>query len=159
MATVHLIHGLPGSGKTTYARTLAAQCSAVLLNHDERMIALHGTNPPESAFARFSREISETLWSETTRHVSTGKDVVLDWGFWTRASRDDARQRIQDIGAKGVLYRMVCADETARARAVARSSAGTDGALAINAEAWEYFRQQFEPIAADEKHCDVDAAC
>ena len=156
MATVHLIHGLPGSGKTTHARELASQHGAVLLNHDERMIALHGTNPPEADFVRLAHEITEVLWSETTRHVSAGNDVVLDWGFWTRASRDDARQRIQSMGAVWVVHRMICADATARARAIARSSAGTDGALTINAEAWDIFRRQFEPIAVDEKYLDVE---
>lgn len=157
MATVHLIHGLPGSGKTTYARKLVAQHGAVLLNHDERMIALHGANPPEVEFARLAHEISEALWSEATQHLSAGNDVVLDWGFWTRASRDDARFRAQAMGSVSVLHRMLCADATARARAIARSSARTPGALLINAEAWDVFRERFEPIASDEKHLDVEA--
>ena len=156
MATVHLIHGLPGSGKTTHARELASQHGAVLLNHDERMIALHGTNPPEADFVRLAHEITEVLWSETTRHVSAGDDVVLDWGFWTRASRNDARQRIQEMGAKWVLYRMICADETARARAIARSNSGASGALVINTEAWNTFRGRFEPLMSDDKYLDVE---
>lgn len=154
-ATVHWLCGLPGSGKTTYARQLVAWHNAVLLNHDERMRSRHGVNPPLAIFASAAAIITEELWAEVATHLAGGRDVVLDWGFWTRASRDDARRRIELMGAKSALYRLVCPDAIARHRTIERTRLGGAGALEINAEAWDSFSAKFEPVARDEAHVDV----
>lgn len=155
MPTVHLVHGLPGSGKSARARELAARHGAEVLNHDVRMIARHGSNPPEADFARLAAAVSAELWTETERCVAAGRDVVLDWGFWTRGEREEARQRIRAMGARCMLHRMVCADAVARRRTVERSARGGAGVLEINGEAWDSFRARFEPLGADEEHADL----
>ncbi|WP_415907201.1 AAA family ATPase [Oleiharenicola sp. Vm1] len=145
---VHLLCGLPGCGKTTLARRLAAERGAVILGHDERMVARHGTNPPAERFAEFARAITKELWQEAARVVATGGEVILDWGFWTRAERDDARRRAAEIGAAAVLHVVRCEDAVARARTLARTAAG-GRVLEINGAAWDGFRARFEPPAAD----------
>lgn len=156
--TVHWLCGLPGSGKTTLARQLAARHNAVLLNHDERMQARHGANPPLAIFAPAAAVISEELWIEAAGHLAGGRDVVLDWGFWTRASRDEARSRILAMGAFSALYRLNCPDGIARQRTVERSRLGGPGVLEINGEAWDSFRDKFESVAPDEAHIDVSGS-
>lgn len=148
-ATVHLLCGLPGCGKTTFARRLAVERDAVILGHDEQMVARHGTNPPEEKFTTFAREITEALWQEAAQVVAHGRDVILDWGFWTRAERDDARRRAAEMGADAMLYLVECDDAVARARALARTAAG-GCVLEINGAAWDVFRARFEPPTPDE---------
>lgn len=147
--TVHLLCGLPGCGKTTLARRMAAERGATILGHDERMVARHGTNPPEAEFAALARAVTEELWGEAAQVVASGRDVILDWGFWTRAERDAARQRAAEIGAACVLHVVACDDRVARARTLARTAAG-GGVLEINGAAWDVFHARFEPPAADE---------
>jgi predicted kinase len=147
--TVHLLCGLPGCGKTTFARRLAEERGAVILGHDERMVARHGTNPPAEKFAAFAREITEELWQEAAQAIACGRDVILDWGFWTRAERDDARRRAAEMGADAVLCLVECDDAVARARTLARTAAG-EGVLEINGAAWDVFRTRFEFPTADE---------
>lgn len=147
--TVHLLCGLPGCGKTTLARRMAAQSGAVILGHDERMVARHGTNPPEARFAVLAREITEELWQEAARIIASGRDVILDWGFWTRAERDAARARAEEVGAACVLHLVICDDEIARTRTLARTAAG-GAVLEINGAAWDMFRARFEPPAPEE---------
>lgn len=147
--TVHLLCGLPGCGKTTFARRLASERGAVILGHDERMVARHGTNPPEKKFRTFAREITDELWREAGAIVVSGRDVILDWGFWTRAERDDARRRAATLGAEAVLYFVQCTDAVARARTLARTAAG-GRVLEINSAAWDVFRARFETPTSDE---------
>ncbi len=156
MPTVFLLHGLPGSGKTTLARRLVASSNAVLLSHDERMRARHGANPPLADFARWAKQIGDELWDETGRIIQAGRDVILDWGFWTRAARDEAREKAAALGADCVLLRVRCPDEMAFARTMARSSDPAAGALEINAEAWQEFRARFEPLGDDEVFREID---
>lgn len=147
--TVHLLCGLPGCGKTTVARRMADSSGAAILGHDERMIARHGTNPPEAQFAALAREVTEELWRDAAVIIASGRDVILDWGFWTRAERDAARRRAAEIGARCILHEVECADEVARARTLARTAAG-GRVLEINGAAWDAFRARFEPVMPDE---------
>ncbi|HLP25337.1 MAG TPA: ATP-binding protein [Acidobacteriota bacterium] len=146
---VHLLCGLPGCGKTTLARRLAEERNAVIFGHDERMVTRHGTNPPAEKFAAYARAITEELWQEAAQAVARGRDVILDWGFWTRAERDDARRRVAAMGADTVLYRVECEDAVSRARTLARTAAG-GRVLEINGPAWDVFRARFEPPTSDE---------
>lgn len=121
----------------------------MILGHDERMVARHGTNPPEPEFRRWAAEVSEELWREATEILASGRDVIFDWGFWTRAERDEARRRATALGAATVLYRLECSDAVARSRTLARTAAG-GRVLEINGAAWDVFRARFEPPAEDE---------
>ena len=50
MASVHLICGFAGTGKTTIARKLAVQMNAVRLTPDELMTDLYGRGISESEY-------------------------------------------------------------------------------------------------------------
>ena len=153
---VHLLCGLPGCGKTTYARRLASDGKVVVLGHDERMLAQHGSNPPEADFARLAAEISEEVWREAAAHLAAGRDVILDWGFWTRAERTEAKARVAALGAACRLHWVHCPDDVARARTLRRSAERSGQVLAINAEAWDLFQRRFEPPELSEGADRVD---
>jgi hypothetical protein len=85
--TLHLIIGLPGSGKTTLAKQLERQHSALRLTPDEWVTRLFGVEVPEEP--DIARDTVETLlWQIATRALSLGVDVVLDFGCWARGARD-----------------------------------------------------------------------
>lgn len=65
--TLHLLIGLPGSGKTTLARRLEAEHAALRLTPDEWMLLLFGAG--ESEGKRWVLE-SELLWGVAARALS-----------------------------------------------------------------------------------------
>lgn len=156
MSTIHLLHGLPGTGKTTFARRLAADTGAVRLNHDEWMTALYGHNPPAEHFADYHDRILALIWQMTAEFVARDIDVILDHGFWTRASRDQARAKAAELSAACRLYALVCPPAVADARVLQRSTELKSGVLDINQAALDIFRTRYEPLAPDEEHLAVD---
>lgn len=103
-----IVCGLPGSGKTTYARRLAAQRGGARLAPDEWMDAL-GVNLWDSAM----RERVETLqWSLAKDLLRAGVTVVVEWGTWSRAEREALRVEAKGLGASvELVYLDVPVDE------------------------------------------------
>lgn len=90
-----IVCGLPGSGKTTKAKELAAQRRGMRLGPDEWMTAL-GVSLWDVAM----RERVEALqWSVAKGLLLIGNTVILEWGTWARAERDALRLGAREVGA------------------------------------------------------------
>jgi len=152
MPILHLLHGIPGSGKTTLALRLEGEHRAVRFSSDEWMVALHGTNPPEALFRPQLERIQALIWEQAGRVLRTGTDVIIEGGFWTRASRDDARRRAGELGVPCRLYALQCPVEDARRRVLARTAAMPPGTLEITGPTFDFLVRQLEPLGADETH-------
>ncbi|MGI8932816.1 MAG: AAA family ATPase [Phormidesmis sp.] len=150
MPIAHLIHGFVGSGKTTYAINLARELPALRLSVDDWLTSLYGQNPPSDKFEEYQSRITSLIWQVATQTLSLGQDVILDFGFWSRSSRDDARQRLQNIGVTSVLYRVVCSDNVMRERTLSRTAQMPDGALYIDENVLRELSRKFEPLGVDE---------
>jgi len=151
MPTVHLIHGYIGAGKTTFAKQLAEKVNGVRFNSDEWMARLYGEDPPADQFAERLERVFALIDEQWVRVVRCGVDVVLDNGFWTRATRDAARRRAAAAGADCRLYALECSDATARER-VRRRNADLQGSLYIADPTFDSLKARFEPLRPDEPH-------
>src|SRR5947207_12246874 len=90
-----LLCGLPASGKTMLARELAEAYGAVRLNPDEWELAL-GVEPFDEAFqVRLEATFSELA----ERLLALGTSVILEWGFWARAEREEKREMARSLCA------------------------------------------------------------
>jgi len=101
--TLHLIIGLPGSGKTTLAKQLERQHSALRLTPDEWVTRLFGVEVTKEADIAHDT-VEALLWQIATRVLSLGVDVVLDFGCWARVERETFRSEAARVGARSVLY-------------------------------------------------------
>lgn len=82
-----LLHGFLGVGKTTLARRLEVEYRAMRFTHDEWMYRLYGDDPPAAQFPQYAARVSVTMSAIWTRCLELGTNVVLDFGFWSKAER------------------------------------------------------------------------
>jgi predicted kinase len=155
MATAHLMYGFLGAGKTTLAKRLERGSHAVRYSPDEWMTRLHGDDPPADRFAIYAERIQSLIDEQWPRVLAAGVDVVLDFGFWSRRSRDEARARVSSCGAESRLYWVACDRAIALARCRARNQQ-LHGSLYISDTTFELLEQRFEPLQADEARVASD---
>ncbi len=94
---VYLICGKICSGKTTYSRMLAKAKKAVILSTDDITLALfdqHLGDKHDEVVA----SVQKYLLGKSLEILGSGVDVILDWGFWTRASREYVREYFSSRG-------------------------------------------------------------
>lgn len=91
MAKVYMTCGKICSGKTTYANKLRQKKKGVVLSVDEITLALFGQDAGESHDDYVARA-EVYLFEKSLDIIEVGIDVILDWGFWTKRERDDARK-------------------------------------------------------------------
>src|SRR5262245_62813193 len=89
MATLHLMVGLPCSGKTTLAQKLECEHSALRLTTDEWHVRLFGQDAEEPEHNARHNLIETMLWNVASRALALGTNVILDFGFWAREERED----------------------------------------------------------------------
>ena len=101
--------GLPGAGKTTYAKTLE-RTGHVRLSVDEEMwrqdrelAARFGT--PE--YFAFTVAVERQLRTKLTALITEGRDVVVDLSFWSRQRREEYKALIT---AHGAVWQLVYLD-------------------------------------------------
>src|SRR5271166_5695046 len=95
VATLFLMVGLPGAGKTTRAKELAAEWPALRLSPDAWMIPLFGE--PDASGKRDVLE-GRLIWL-ALEALKLGTSVVLDFGFWSRDERSALRWLAASAGA------------------------------------------------------------
>jgi predicted kinase len=94
-ATLFLMVGLPGSGKTTVAKEIAESQRALRLTPDDWMIPLFGDSMADGR--RFVLE--GRLLTVALQALRLGIGVVLDYGLWGRDERSALRWLARTAGA------------------------------------------------------------
>lgn len=97
---VVLLCGVAGSGKTTYAQQLETQ-GYVRLSIDEEVWARfgrYGIDYDPADYAGLSATAEDVLRERLVTLIRQGRDVVLDYSFWQRASRGRYRRLIEATG-------------------------------------------------------------
>ncbi|MFD1082654.1 ATP-binding protein [Micromonospora andamanensis] len=94
--TLFLTVGLPCTGKTTAARRIEIEHTALRLTKDEWVKALYGHENPPPAQA----VIEGLLIQIGLRALELGINVVIDFGLWSRDERSALRQAAADLDAR-----------------------------------------------------------
>jgi predicted kinase len=146
MATLFLMVGLPGSGKTTMARQIEREQGALRLTPDEWLAEL-AIDPYDQG----QRAAMEALqWAVAKRTLELGLNVILDFGFWSRRERDDFRARAAALGASAQVCFLDVAPEELCARLAERNTGERRAAVPVSGAQLEQYRASFEPPAPEE---------
>jgi predicted kinase len=138
--TLFLMVGLPGAGKTTRARELAAGHDALRLTPDEWHLPLFGT----SLRADGKRDLLEGwLITVALRTLRLGTSVILDFGLWGRDERSALRWLAGEAGVRcRVIYLPV--DLVAQLARIAHRQAATPQTFPMPEADVVGWRQQFQ---------------
>lgn len=117
-ATLHLVCGLPGSGKTTFAKALAEKTKAIRLSPDEWMSSLGMHIYDEAARTR----VEGLQWSLAQQLLAAGVSVILDNGFWSKSERTQYRETANRLGAESVVHYMQAEPAMLKQRVVQRNA-------------------------------------
>lgn len=145
---VVLLCGVVGAGKTTFARELERE-GYERLSIDEELwsrFGRYGVDYPTELYDEYSH-VAETVLLQRLRDLlAQGRDVVVDFGFWTRGSRERYEREVERAGARWRLVHLDVPREELLRRLAARSTRfDANAAFPIDAAALDGFIARFEP--------------
>ncbi|EJM67596.1 putative kinase [Pseudomonas sp. GM50] len=159
MNAVHIIFGPLGAGKSTLARQITAQLNAVSFSIDEWMQRLYGPDLPQPLSLEWVlprvRRCEAQIWETCVQVLASGKDVVLDQGFMTKADRTQIRLQAHNAGYE-VLIHFVNADKPLRRERLLQRNLekGAGYSFEITAQMFEAMDARFEhPSPSELKEC------
>ena len=150
MATLHLMVGLPCSGKTTLAQKLEQELPALRLNLDECHIRLFGQDADEPEHDARHRLIEALLWKIAGRALELGTNVILDYGLWAREEREDYRLRAKQLGAGSEVHYLDVPEDELLRRLKKRNSQPSQDSFLISEEAMKPWIAFFQKPALEE---------
>jgi predicted kinase len=166
MHTVFIICGTPGSGKSTYARRLAADRHATLLDIDtatERLVRIalteSGHSPDDRDSKYFKRIFREPIYDtlfDIARENLPAQDVVVVGPFTKEIKDPDWLEKLSlNLGGPIEVHYVQCPPDTRRSRLLSRGDARDQAKL----DDWDnyarYYGEENVPVF---KHKLIDGS-
>ncbi|MDX1666341.1 MAG: AAA family ATPase [Saprospiraceae bacterium] len=133
------VFGLPGTGKTTFARRLADELEALHLNSDilRSEMDLRGRYDPETK-ARIYRE----LLDRCRRALRSGETVVVDATFYRESLRRDYEELVDEEGRELMWIELQASESTIRKRVETKRAYSE-----ADFEVYKKIRKEFEELS------------
>lgn len=151
-----IMAGLPGTGKSTLARALAASCHGVVLDKDEIRSVLFPV--PFIEYSAAQDDYCQSLMLETAAYLLARQPdlrIFLDGRTFSRAYQiQNAIARAELLRTPWRILLCVCADETARQRLDA--SRASHPAQNRTFDLYRKLKAEFEPIPPPKLVIDTD---
>ena len=141
MPVLHLMCGLPGSGKTTLAKRLEVDLPALRLEPDEWMARLVGDGADEAKRAT----VEAMQWELAARVLSLGLNVILENGFWSESERKEYRAKAKLLGAETRLHFLDVPREELLRRLAIRNAALPPNTFRVTEDQLDLWSSLFEP--------------
>ena len=136
-----------GSGKTTLAKKLEKDLPAVRFTHDEIMLKRYGRAPDN--FQEKYDEVDRFIKSQAVKCIAEGKNVIMDYGFWTKEKRKTYYDWAKTLTPNVLFCPVLCDKAVAKERVLKRTEQDPTQ-LFIDENCFETLYQKFEPFSKDE---------
>lgn len=156
VATLHLVIGPVGAGKSTYALKLAAEHAAVRLNLDEWMATLFSADRPDAGVMEWYRERAnrcvDQIWRLASSMIDVGTSVILEIGLIQQRDRQRLYRRVDTAGHDLRIHVLDADRDVRRERVEQRNRAkGATFSMVVPPEIFEMASDLWEP--PDEAEC------
>ncbi len=152
--TLHLISGLPCTGKTTYAKKLSIERDAAYFSLDYWLLTSFGRYPVDvvghGEHVRRVYACRELIWSAATELLLRGADVILDDGFFLQSDRVQHINSANEVGAAATIHFVNTPDNEVRSRVAARNNSPGTSHFEIATDALDAYIAFFETPTAEE---------
>ncbi len=127
MSEIILLCGKVCAGKSFYAEKLKKERNIIVISVDELMLSLFPVHLGDK-HCETVRKSKEFLSVYAERIAGAGVDVLLEYGLWGKAERDELRARFEALGHRVKLVYIKASDEkileNARNRNAEKASGG-----------------------------------
>lgn len=108
-----IVFGLPGTGKSFFAKHMVEEIEAVHLNTDvvRKESGLQGQYDEKT-----KETVYKLLLKKTTAHVSENMNVIVDGTFQKKPIRDRFRDKAKQLGQQVFFIEIKADDETVKQR-------------------------------------------
>ncbi len=161
MATVHIVFGQQGAGKTTYSRKLADEEQGTRFSIDDWMGELYGPDLPKPMSFPWIMErvqrCERRIWAVASDVAQRGGSVILDLGFM---KVDDRSRFVALAQAKNLPVRthfVTAPLEVRRDRVLARNlRKGDTFSFEVTPDMFDFMETQFQaPTDKEAEACIV----
>jgi len=154
-ATLNVIFGPVGAGKTTYAHDYARRTGAVAFILDDWMARLFGPDIPDPIEYEWMMErvgrCEAQIWATAAATLAAGAPVILDIGLMRRADRDRVREIAEAVELPIQWHFVTAPPEVRRARVAQRNVIrGESFAIEVSPDMFEFMEGVFETPAPEE---------
>jgi len=149
-ATLHLLCGKAGAGKTTLATALAAKHKAILIAEDIWLIRLYGPMKSFDDYRTYSQRAKTVVGPLVTDLLGLGQSVVLDYPANTKSSRLWLRSLSESAATHHLLHYLAAPDEVCLKRIDRRNKERPEGSYHVTKADFDYVSSFFEAPEVDE---------
>lgn len=144
-----IMSGLPGTGKTTVAKSLSPLLDAVILSSDKIRKELF----EKPTYKREEREIVYKIMILVAKYLlNAGKNCILDATFNKEEFRNQVMEKTQCPAKEFFIVECICPEELAISRIQSRKDDYSDADLTV----YKNMKEIYEPVKA--KHVTVDTS-
>lgn len=150
MATLYLICGMTGSGKTALAKQLEASLSAIRFSPDEWIKIVIKDKTDKMELDRLRGPIEALQWDIAQRLLQKDISVVLENGFWSKKERLAYRATAKAIGAAVELHYLNISKDELWRRLQKRNAVASSDSFHVTEHELETWLSWFTPPDIEE---------
>ena len=154
-ATIHLLVGLPGSGKTTLARHLHKLTGAIRLSSDDFRVIMF----PSPTFSQAEHDQLYGILDHNVEHLlGSGVNLIYDANLNRREHRDEKYKLARDQNARAILWWLKTPDDVSKQRRLDDQDHALIPAGETPERMFDRIAEVFEPPDSDESYIEVDGS-